>query len=192
MRRVGPLRDDLTRIEGGLTDRQKEWARAQLVELVARVLQEEAVVPTGVSTYGQLYDLTQDAYFLDWQQRVLGRGEGVEHPGETTLGLAVQLIQTDLVLASLCGYLGRLREVVAIALSRVKLTAHTIITAHAGQVTALVGEDKDGQQWQMYTSAMAPDSVLVRRQKQSRKPHHAAGMEPRARRSTTMPPRGSG
>lgn len=154
-----------TRLEGGLTELQKSFARELVMEIFSRLLQDQAPEPTNIKQYSDVFDLTQTLTFAEWQERVLSAPAGVIHPGHRVLSSMIQLEQVDLVLQAMLGFLWNSRRTISHAVDNLKGVAYMIIDSMRGEITTISGTDKEGTHWQMYTSAGTPDSVVLRRAK---------------------------
>lgn len=174
-------RKKIARLEGGLTERQKSLARYLITQLAADAIQEEAIVESGIYDYKDLFDLTQEDGFVAWQKKVLMNTEITEenNPAKIVLGTAIQLESADLLLQAIQGYITHVRRHVHTALENVKHAGFAVIEALEGEVTTITFDDKEGIQWQMFTTAMTPDSVMLRRAPLSANPKRSTKRKPK-------------
>lgn len=151
------------RLEGGLTPTQKQLAREIAAEIFSRVIQEQAPGPTTLLHFDDVFDLTQTALFVEWQEKALHGPRNVVHPGHYVLRHMIQMQQTDITLQAILGYLYNSRKVMGQALDNLKGVTYEVIRSLGGEVTQLLEIDKEGRGWTAYTSATTPDSVVLRR-----------------------------
>lgn len=151
------------RLEKKLTERQKILARHIVAMFVADILQEESLVDSGVNNYEDLYQLTQGDGFVRWQESMVQRDYGTDvTTAQAVLATAIQLESADTLLQSLYGYTNYVRKQLAVALANVKHTAYRVISSDE-EAKAIVADDQEGNQWQIYLSPDAPDSVKIKR-----------------------------
>lgn len=150
------------RLEGGLTDTQKEDAKNVALEIFSRSLQTQAPEPTTLMEYRDVYDLTQAPSFVEWQERILSAPMGSMHPGHRILACLIQMENADLMLRATMGYLQQTRDAMKVAQTNTKGACYAVLKTLNGSPMSLVGEDKEGREWQVFTSAASPDSVVLR------------------------------
>jgi len=156
---------ELRQLEGGLTKRQKEVARALAIELTAKAIQEESVTDVGAHSYEDIFKLTQTESFVKWQEETLNTPTKHGHPVEKVAHLLVTLNQSELVLAAVSGYIDFIRRQLDVASDNVKYVMNAVFQAYDGEITGLKIKDKEGKEWQVYTASSTPDSVVLRRKK---------------------------
>jgi hypothetical protein len=150
------------RLEGGLTDGQKEQAKGIALEIFSRTLQTQAPEPTTLMEYKDVYELTQAPSFVEWQERILSAPMGVMHPGHRILACLIQMENADLTLRAAMGYLQQARDAMKVAQTNAKGACYAVLKTLNGSPMSLIGQDKEGREWQVFTSAASPDSVVLR------------------------------
>lgn len=167
------------RLDKVLTERQNQYCREIALELVAKILQQEAPEPTRLEEYSDLFELTQVEGLVKFQEDLYAMPIEPIHPAERVMAMLVQLQMTEAVLQGVLGYLWKLRRTVALTDEHLRGVMYQLLKSEEDTVVEM--EDPYGRVWHCYPNALTPDGVVVRRKPRTRGKDKKK-RKPRARR----------